>query len=38
MTPTVLTKVMLVDDHELMRDGLREALVLQRRFLKFVGV
>ena len=26
MTPTVLTKVMLVDDHELMRDGLREAL------------
>ena len=26
MTPTVLTRVMLVDDHELMRDGLREAL------------
>ena len=26
MSPTVLTKVMLVDDHELMRDGLREAL------------
>ena len=26
MTPIVLTKVMLVDDHELMRDGLRDAL------------
>ena len=26
MSPTVLTKVMLVDDHELMRDGIREAL------------
>ncbi len=26
MSSTVLTKVMLVDDHELMRDGLREAL------------
>lgn len=26
MSPTVLTRVMLVDDHELMRDGLREAL------------
>ena len=26
MTPTVPTRVMLVDDHELMRDGLREAL------------
>ena len=26
MSPAVLTKVMLVDDHELMRDGLREAL------------
>ena len=26
MSSTVITKVMLVDDHELMRDGLREAL------------
>ncbi len=36
MGPTTQTKVMLVDDHEIMRDGLRE--VLQRTgYFRIVG-